>query len=74
MVCVKIHKFNFENKQIIQIYITKEEQEKSKVIEKISELKKRYSNIAVFISGENETIKTIKDILNYKKNKQLHLS
>lgn len=66
---MKIQKFDFENKQIIQIYISK--QENSKVIKEINQLKKQYSNISIFINGENDTIKTIKEILNYEKSKNM---
>ena len=68
---MKIQKFNFENKQIIQIYISKQEQENSKVIKEINQLKKQYSNISIFINGENDTVKTIKEMLNYEKSKNM---
>lgn len=68
---MKIQKFDFENKQIIQIYISKQEQENSKIIEEINQLKKQYSNISIFISGENDTVRTIKEMLNYEKSKNM---
>ena len=68
---MKIQKFNFENNEIVQIYISKQEKESSKIIEKINQLKKQYSNISIFINGENETVKTIKDMLNYEKRKNI---
>ena len=68
---MKIQKFDFENKQIIQIYISKQEQENSKIIEEINQLKKQYSNISIFINGENDTLKTIKEMLNYEKSKNI---
>lgn len=68
---MKIQKFDFENKQIIQIYISKQEQENSKIIKEINQLKKQYSNISIFINGENDTIKTIKEILNYENSKNV---
>ncbi|MCI8470287.1 MAG: hypothetical protein HFJ35_02150 [Clostridia bacterium] len=68
---MKTQKFDFENKQIIQIYISKQEQENSKIIEEINQLKKQYSNISIFINGENDTIKAIKEMLNYKKSKNI---
>lgn len=71
MVCMKIQKFNFENNEIIQIYISKQEKENSKIIEKINQLKKQYSNISIFLNGENDTVKTIKEILNYEKSKNV---
>lgn len=68
---MKIQKFDFKNKQIIQIYISKQEQENSKIIKEIDQLKKQYSNISIFINGENDTIKTIKEMLNYEKSKNM---
>ena len=68
---MEIQKFDFENNEIIQIYISKQEQENSKVIEEINQLKKQYSNISIFINGENDTVKKIKEILNYEKSKNV---
>lgn len=69
---MKIQKFDFENKPIIQIYISKQEEENSNIIEEINQLNKQYSNVSIFINGENDTVKTIKEMLNYEK--RLHLS
>ena len=71
MVCMKVQKFNFENNEIVQIYINKTEQEDSKIIEEISNIKSQYFNISVFISGKNDTVKTIKEMLNYEKSKNM---
>ena len=67
--CMKIQKYKFEKNEMLQIYIKKSEQEDLKIIQEINELKKHYLNTTIFISGENETIKTIKEMLNYQKNK-----
>ena len=66
---MKIQKYKFEKNEMLQIYINKSDQEDLKIIQEINELKKHYSNIAMFISGENETIKTIKEMMNYEKSK-----
>ena len=66
---MKIQKYKFEKNEILQIYIKKSEQEDLKIIKKINQLKKHYSSITMFISGENETIKTIKEMMNYEKSK-----
>ena len=65
--CMKIQKYKFEKDEMLQIYIKKSEQQDLRIIKKINELKTKYSNIIIFISGENETIKTIKEMLNYEK-------
>ena len=66
---MKIQKYKFEKNEMLQIYINKSEQEDLKIIQEINELKKHYSNITMFISGENKTIKTIKEMMNYEKSK-----
>ena len=66
---MKIQKYKFEKNEILQIYIKKSEQEDLKIIKEINELKKHYLNTTIFISGENETIKTIKEMMDYEKSK-----
>ena len=66
---MKIQKCKFEKDEMLQIYINKSEQKDLKIIQEINELKKHYSNITMFISGENKTIKTIKEMMNYEKSK-----
>ena len=68
---LKIQKFNFENEEIIQIYINQIEKNSEKMIEEIDKIKSQNSNIFLFISGENDTIKTIKEMLNYEKSKNV---
>ena len=68
---MKIKKFNFQNNELVQIYINKSEYKDTKIIEKINQLKQQYSNISIFISGEKDTIKTIKEMLNYQKSKNV---
>ena len=68
---MKIQKFNFENNEIIQIYINQIEKNNEKIIEEINKIKSQNSNVFLFISGENDTIKTIKEMLNYEKSKNV---
>lgn len=68
---MKIQKFNFENDEIIQIYINKIEKNNKETIEEINKINSQNSNVFLFISGENDTIKTIKEILNYEKSKNV---
>ena len=68
---MKIKKFNFQNNELVQIYINKSEYKDTKIIEEINQLKQQYSNISIFISGEKDTIKTIKEMLNYQKSKEI---
>ena len=68
---MKIKKFNFQNNELVQIYINKSEYKDTKIIEEINQLKQQYSNISIFISGKKDTIKTIKEMLNYQKSKNV---
>ena len=68
---MKIKKFNFQNNELVQIYINKSEYKDTKIIEEINQLKQQYSNISIFISGEKDSIKTIKEMLNYQKSKNV---
>ncbi len=68
---MKIKKFNFQNNELVQIYINKSEYEDTKNIAEINKLKKQSSNISIFISGEKNTVKTIKELLNYEKSKEI---
>lgn len=68
---MKVQKFNFENDDIIQIYINEIEKNNEKIMEEISKIKNQNSNVFIFISGENETVKTIKEMLNYEKGKNV---
>ncbi len=68
---MKIQKFNFENDEIIQIYINQIEKNNEKMIGEINKIKSQNSNVFLFIGGENDTIKTIKEMLNYEKSKNV---
>ena len=68
---MKIQKFNFENDEIIQIYINQIEKNNEKMIEEINKIKSQNLNVFLFVGGEDESIKTIKEMLNYEKSKNV---
>ncbi len=68
---LKIQKFNFENNEIIQIYINQIEKNNEKIIQEINQIKNLNSNVYIFTSGKNDDIKTIKEMLNYEKSKNV---
>ena len=65
---MKVKRFNIENDEFIQVFLNVGECDNSSILEEIEELKKNNSNVAIFVNGTNNTIKTIKEILNYEKN------
>ena len=69
---LRIQKFNFENNEIIQIYINQIEKNNEKIIQEINKIKSQNLNVFLFIGGENGTIKTIKEMLNYEKSKNIN--
>lgn len=65
---MRVKKFNYEGKKIIQIYITNVEKTDIKTLNKIEELKKEYdNNVVIFISGTMETIPQLKNMVMYQK-------
>lgn len=68
---LKVQKFNFENDVITQIYINQIENNNEKIIQEINKIKSQNSNVFLFISGKNDTVKTIRDMLNYEKSKNI---
>lgn len=66
---LKIKKLNFKNKEIVQIYVNKKELKNEKNMQEIDNIKNQNSNVFIIISGENDTIKTFKEMLNYEKSK-----
>ncbi len=68
---MNLKKINFENSEILQIYINKIEEKNSEIIEKFNEIKKEDKNISIFIAGKNETTQTIKEMLDYQKSKDI---
>ena len=68
---MKIQKFNFENDEITQIYINQIEKNNEKIIQEINKIKSKSSNVFLFIGGEDNTVKTIKEMLNYEKSKNV---
>ena len=66
---MKIKKLNFKIKEIVQIYVNKKELKNEKNMQEIDNIKNQNSNVFIIISGENDTIKTFKEMLNYEKSK-----
>ena len=64
---MKVKRFNIENDEFLQVYLNVGESNNPTILTEIEEIKKN-SNVAIFASGTNDTIKTIKEILNYEKN------
>ena len=65
---MKVKIFEINDEQFSQVYLNREEYENFAILNKKEELKKNNSNVAIFVNGTNNTIKTIKEILNYEKN------
>ena len=68
---MKVQSFKFENDEIIQIYINQKEKNNEKIIQEINKMKSKSSKVFLFIDGENDTVKTITEMLNYEKSKNV---
>ncbi len=68
---MKCYKSQHENNSILQIYLPKDELQEQSVLEQIEQFKKEKFNVAMFVSGTVNTVKTIQEILNYEKSKNI---
>ena len=64
---MKVKRFNIENDEFIQVYLNVGEIDNPAILKDIEKINKN-SNVVIFTSGTNDTIKTIKEMLNYEKN------
>ena len=64
---MKIQERIIGNDKIIQIYLNQEENDNSEIQQKIEKLKED-NKVVLFISGENETQQTLKNMVNIMKN------
>lgn len=60
---MKIQENNIENKKVVQIYLSKKENDDSGVKEKISQIRAKKINVVVFVSGDNEAKETLKQMV-----------
>ena len=66
---MKARYFEYENEKVIQLYISNSESSDARVLDKIEEIKKEYkNNVVVFISGDKETLPSLKQMIIHQKN------
>lgn len=65
---MKIQEKQIENKKVIQIYLTNQEKEDKDIQEKIEQIKTKSGSVVLFVSGENDVIKTLKTMVMIMKN------
>ena len=56
-----------KNDEFVQVYLNVGESNNPTILKDIEDIKKN-SNVAIFVNGTNEAVKTIKEMLNYEKN------
>lgn len=60
---MKVKKVDILGKEIFQIFVSKEDSQKSKIQEELERLKEQLENVVVFWSGEVETERALKSIV-----------
>lgn len=66
---MKMLEKEIENKEVTQVFISKQEAEDDNIKKIINELKKGNKNIVVFVSGINKAEETLKVMLQFMQNK-----
>lgn len=64
---MNINYFTTNEKEYVQIYLSKKEKENKNIQKKIRDLKDKYRNVALFIQGKDDTNKFLKNIINCQK-------
>ena len=64
---MKVKRFNIKNDEFIQVYLNAGENNNPAILKEIEEIRKKNSNVALFESGINDTVKTIKEMLKFVK-------
>ena len=64
---MKVKKFKIENDEFVQVYLNVGESNNPTILKEIEEIKNN-TNVALFVNGTNDAVKTIKEMLNYEKN------
>ena len=68
---MRIKKFKHENKNVVQVYITKHEATNNLILEKIENLKTEHEgNVAVFVAGDTDTIPQLEQMVLYHNTKE----
>ena len=60
---MKVKKVDILGKEIFQIFVSKEDSQKSKIQEELERLKEQLENVVIFWSGEVETERALKSIV-----------
>ena len=64
---MRVKKFAYEGKKAIQIYITNLESTDTTTLNKIEEIKAKYQNVVIFISGDVKTVPQLKNMIIHQK-------
>ena len=63
--------FKYDNKNVVQVYITKEEATNNVILDNIEKFKKENGgNVAVFIAGDTDTIPQLEQMVLHHNNKE----
>lgn len=61
---MKIQRANILDKEVVQIYLSKDEIEEIKVNKKIDKIKQENKNVVIFVSGKDDIATTLQYIIN----------
>lgn len=61
---MKVQKANILGKETIQIYISRTEEKKEDIQEKIKTIKENSNNVVIFVAGKEDVARTLQYIIN----------
>lgn len=68
---MRIQENRINNKKVIQIYLSKQEENDAEIKSKIQEMEDRKENVVLFISGDTEINKALKEMVKIIRNETM---
>lgn len=68
---MRIQENRINNKKVIQIYLSKQEENDAEIKSKIQEMEDRKENVVLFVSGDTEINKALKEMVKIIRNETM---
>ena len=65
---MRVQEHKIKNKNVIHIYVSEQEKQDANIQEKINQIKAENNNVALFVSGDEEPEKILKEMVKIMKN------
>lgn len=68
---MRIQQNRIDNKNVIQIYLNEQEERDDDIKNKIKDIQEDNKNVVLFVSGDNEVSRTLKEMIKIMRNETI---